>query len=91
MACACCREWGEFEFGFGIQPQSQNGLYVRLNRVVQDTSTFKVDYKNKKVIFNSAPTNGTSVNIISVSGNGEKVLDLDQFIGDGCTTQFKTK
>ena len=80
-----------FEFGFGIQPQSQNGLYVRLNRVVQDTSTFKVDYKNKKVIFNSAPTNGTSVNIISVSGNGEKVLDLDEFIGDGCTTQFKTK
>ena len=81
----------DVEFGFGIQPQSINGLYVRLDKIVQDTKQFRVDYKNKKVIFFNPPASGTAVNIISVSGNGEKVLELDQFIGDGCTTQFKTK
>ena len=79
------------EFNFGIQPQSENGLYVRLNRTIQESNTFTVNYKDKKVKFKTAPTAGTFVNIISVSGNGEKVLELDNFIGDGCTTQFKTK
>ena len=57
--------------------QSENGLYVRLNRVVQDTSTFqKLITKTKKLFPKQRSTNGTFVNIISVSGNGEKVPDL---------------
>ncbi len=79
------------DFKFGIQPQSENGLYVRLNRITQSPTTYKVDYRNKTVRFNTTPSNGTSVNIISVSGNGENIIEFDEFTGDGCTTQFKTK
>ena len=79
------------DFGFGIQPQSENGLFVRLNRITQSPNTYTVDYKNKTVRFNTTPSNGASVNIISVSGNGENVVEFDEFTGDGCTTQFKTK
>ena len=79
------------EFGFGIQPQSENGLYIRLNKVIQSPTSYTVDYKNKKVRFTTAPSNGTAVNLISVSGNGESVVEFDEFIGDGCTTQFRTK
>ena len=78
-------------FGFGIQPQSENGLFVRLNKVIQNKNLFTVDYKNKTVSFNSIPTLGSEINVISVSGNGENIVEQDEFVGDGSTVQFVTK
>ena len=78
-------------FGFGIQPQSENGLFVRLNKVIQNKNLFTVDYKNKRVSFNSIPTLGSEITVISVSGNGENIVEQDEFVGDGSTVQFVTK
>ena len=81
----------ENKFKFGIQPQSENGLFVRLNKTILDKTAYTVDYKNKTVKFNVVPTLGAEVNIISVSGNGENIIDQETFEGDGSTIQFTTK
>tara|TARA_Y200000002_G_scaffold136879_1_gene112844 strand:+ start:13385 stop:28348 length:14964 start_codon:yes stop_codon:yes gene_type:complete len=79
------------EFAFGIQPQNKEGLIVRVNDIIQAQNLYTVDYRLKTIRFNSAPTSNVTVNIISVSGNGENVVEADEFIGDGSTTQFLTK
>ena len=81
----------DVEFNFGIQPQNKDGLFVRINDVIQNQNTYKVDYRLKKVIMNTPPSANVSVNILSISGNGENVIEADEFIGDGSTTQFRTK
>ena len=81
----------ENKFKFGIQPQSENGLFVRLNKVILDKTAYTVDYKNKTVKLNVVPTLGAEVNIISVSGNGENIVEQEIFEGDGSTIQFTTK
>ena len=66
-------------------------MFVRLNNIIQNQNTYTVDYRLKKVKFISAPASGTSVNIISVSGNGENIIEFDEFIADGSTVQYVTK
>ena len=81
----------EVEFLFGIQPQNKDGLFVRINNIIQNQNNYTVDYRLKKVRMNTPPSANSSVNILSISGNGENVVEADEFIGDGSTTQFVTK
>ena len=81
----------EVEFYFGVQPQNKDGLFVRINEVIQDQNLYTVDYRLKKVIMNTPPSANASVNILSISGNGENVVEADEFVGDGSSTQFVTK
>lgn len=81
----------ENKFEFGVQPQNKEALFVRINEIFQSPSTFTVDYKNKKVIFNSSPSANQAINILSASGNGEKIIEMDEFTGDGCTVAFTTR
>ena len=37
------------------------------------------DYRLKKVIMNTPPSANASVNILSISGNGENVVEADEF------------
>ena len=81
----------QVEFSFGIQPQNEEGLIVRLDDIIQNKNTYRVDYRLKKVKFLNAPGASTFVNIISVSGNGENIVEFEEFIGDGCSVQYVTK
>ena len=81
----------EVEFKFGIQPQNKDSLFVKIGDIIQNQTTYTVDYRLKTVRFNNPPNANSSVNILSVSGNGENVLEADEFIGDGSATQFVTK
>ena len=79
------------EFGFGIQPQNKDGLIVRVNEIIQNQNTYIVDYRLKKVKFITPPSAGDFINILSVSGNGDNIVEFDEFIGDGCSVQYVTK
>ena len=72
----------EVEFKFGIQPQNKDSLFVKIGDIIQNQSTYTVDYRLKKVRFNNPPSANSSVNILSVSGNGENVLEADEFIAN---------
>ena len=76
-------------FKYNGQPQSKDALIVKINNIIQLQSAYTVDYKNKTITM-TAPALNARVNIITMSGNGDKILDLDTFTGDGSTIQFVT-
>ena len=78
-------------FAFGVLPQNEDSMFVKVNNILNAKTEYTVDYANKEVTFTTAPANGSNVSVISLSGNGEKILDLDTFTGDGSTTSFITR
>ena len=72
-------------------PQSQEGVFVKVNNVIVNNSLYTTDFPTKTVIFNSAPTNNAQINIITMSINGENIIDTDTFLGDGSTFIFVTR
>ena len=79
------------EFAYTDYPQSADAVFVSVNNILYNSNLFTVDYQNKKIIFNSAPTNGNKINFITMGNNGESVLDVDTFTGDGSTVDFVTR
>ena len=79
------------EFAYTDYPQSADAVFVSVNNILYNSNLFTVDYQNKKIIFNSAPANGNKINFITMGNNGESVLDVDTFTGDGSTVDFVTR
>ena len=78
-------------FGYDVIPQSNESIIVKVDNEIISTSDYVVNHQLKQVEFNTAPTAASSVNIVSLSSNGDLILDADQFIGDGSTLQFVTR
>jgi hypothetical protein len=72
-------------------PQSQEAVFVKVNNQILDNSAFTTNFANKTVVLNSVPANNTQINIITMSINGEKIVDTDVFTGDGSTFIFVTR
>ena len=70
-------------------PQSNQAVFVKVNDDI--VANYTVSYKHKTITFATAPTSGQKVNIITMSGNGESILDIDSFTGDGSTLEFVTR
>ena len=94
------------EFAITQQPNSRTAVIVKFTEGIKDditgqlnfrstiatlTDDYTVDYRNRKVVFESAPTAGKMVSVFSFGANGTDILDFDYFIGDGSTTEFVTK
>ena len=72
-------------------PASQNDLFVKLNgNILIPQTDFTVNYQTKQVVFTNPVQTGDSIHISTMSNNGEKIFDLDKFVGDGSTSQFVT-
>ena len=78
------------EFSINQLPASKDDLFVKVKGVILDTTQFTVNYQTKKIVFATAPQLDDTVHISTMSNNGEKILDLDKFTGDGSTSQFVT-
>ena len=78
-------------FAIDSLPQSQEGVFVKVNNQILDNSAFSTNFANKTVVLNSVPANNTQINIITMSINGEKIVDTDVFTGDGSTFIFVTR
>ena len=75
-------------FKFNGIPQGKDAIFVKLNNII--VHNYTVNYKDKEITFNSIPASNTKLNIVTMSGNGEAILDMDTFTGDGSTIQFVT-
>ena len=53
-------------------------------------SAYTVNFRTKKITIPWVYPNDR-INIITMSGNGEKILDMDPFTGDGSTLQYVTQ
>lgn len=78
-------------FAIDSLPQSQEGVFVKVNNQILDNSAFTTNFVNKTVVLNSVPANNAQINIITMSMNGEKIVDTDVFTGDGSTFIFVTR
>ena len=52
---------------------------------------YNIDYANKQVILINTPPAGTLITLDAFGFNGNNVLDLDYYTGDGATREFITR
>lgn len=77
-------------FNLDVLPHNISSVIVKVDGVILSSDNYEIDFANKTVTLNSALTVGQKINIISMSGNGESLLDINNFIGDGITQTFVT-
>ena len=78
------------EFPLDLLPHNIDSLIVKVNGSIVDKDQYEIDFINNKVVFNLALSIGSKINIVSMAGAGEQILDIDSFIGDGNTQIFVT-
>jgi hypothetical protein len=77
-------------FNAGATIIKQENVFVKLNGILQDKSAYEIDYRNNDIVFNTLPTAGDFVNVITLGHSGSNILDIEEFQGDGSTTTFLT-
>jgi len=78
-------------FSLSQQPNGTGAVIVKLNDTIATLTTdYTVDFRNRLIVFNSAPAANTQVSLFSIGFNGSNILEIDHFIGDGYTTEFVT-
>jgi hypothetical protein len=77
-------------FELTVLPHNIEALLLKVNGVILNKDQYQIDLVNKTVILNSSVDDGARISIVSMSGNGEQILDIDNFIGDGETQTFVT-
>jgi len=82
---------GSYTFKLNSYPASQRDIFVKANGNILDASKWSVNYQTKELTLKDVTlTAGQPVNIITMSTNGENILDSDTFEGDGSTSVFVT-
>jgi len=77
-------------FPLDVLPHNVSSVFVKVDGVIIDNSDFTVDFIDRTVTLDSPLGLGQKVNILSMSGNGQQILDIDNFTGDGETQTFVT-
>ena len=75
-------------YKFDFLPQNKDALIVKVNGIV--VSNYTVNYKDKTVTFDSALSNTDEINIISLTSNGNGILDIGTFETDGSTIVYES-
>ena len=78
-------------FKMSQAPNSSESVIVKKSNVILNSDQYVVDYKNREVTLVVAPITGEIVSIYNIGFNGNNILDIDYFVGDGTTTEFITK
>jgi YHYH protein/FG-GAP repeat len=74
-------------FSLGYLPGTLDGLTVVVdNKFVK----FKTDFSKKTITLTETPALDSKIVLISIDTAGYDVLDIEDFIGDGSTTEFLT-
>ena len=78
------------EFALDILPHNVEAVLVKVDGLILPKNQYNIDLINKLIVLETAIQVGSRVNIISMGGNGEEILDIDNFVGDGETQTFVT-
>jgi hypothetical protein len=82
----------EDTFSIGQYPNTQYAVTVRINgEFLVNVTDFTINYDTTSVTLNSVPTTGSIVSVSSFGFNGQDILDLDYFVGNGTDIEFITK
>ena len=77
------------KFVYGEYINTKQAIIVKIDgQILTNTVDYNIDYKNKQVITVTTPPAGALVTTEAFGFNGNNLLDLDYYIGDGVTTEF---
>ena len=78
-------------FSLGEHPGTIGSVTVSVDGVIKKLTTdYTIDVGAKTVTFGSAPANNSVINTKTFAISGRDFMVLDQFTGDGSTSQFTT-
>jgi len=78
-------------FDIGQRVIERNSVKVYLDKIEQSLNTdYLIDFANYQIEFLSAPSSGSSLEIISIGIGGLRLLDYKEYTGDGNTNLFLT-
>ena len=72
-------------------PNSKQAVTVKVGNTIIESTEYVFDYAAKTIKLTALPASDTFISIFSFGFNGQNVLDIDFFVGDGVTTEFVTK
>jgi hypothetical protein len=79
-------------FNISQTPNSKEAIIIKCAGRVLNSEEYTVDYRNRTITLLVAPPTTTEfISIYSIGFNGNNILDVDHFVGDGVTTEFITK
>jgi hypothetical protein len=79
-------------FNISQTPNSKEAIIIKYDGRVLDSTEYTIDYRNRTItLLVTPPTPDEFVSIYSIGFNGNNILDIDHFVGDGVTTEFITK
>ncbi len=80
------------DFLIGQYFPNENSVIVKVDDQIKDlVADYTIDYQNNTIKFVLPPSQGSRVDILSMSFNSSNVLDIDNFVGNGETLEFITK
>ena len=77
-------------FKFDFTPQNKESLIIKLNGIILNNDQYSVNFKLKEVTLNNVPAIGDEINILSLTANGDNILDMGIFETDGSTIVYET-
>ena len=78
-------------FNVGQFANTIDSIFVSIDGILKvKTDDYTIDYANKSITFFSIPDVGSKILVTSFSQHGKNILDLDNFVGDGISTEFIT-
>ena len=78
------------DFALDILPHNIYSVLVKVNGVLLTETDYEINYTTKIISLDTSLNEGDRVNVISMAGNGERIVDIDYFTGDGTTRIFVT-
>jgi len=75
-------------YSIGASPIKKENLFVKVGSTILTSDDYVIDYNSETVTFDTAPTLGQRINIISVGMSASNILDIDTYTGDGTTVEF---
>jgi hypothetical protein len=78
-------------FKMSQTPNSKESIIVKKADVILNSNQYTIDYGNREITLLVTPTTGEIVSIYNIGFNGNNILDIDYFVGDGVTIEFITK
>jgi hypothetical protein len=79
-------------YNIGLTVLESTSVMVYIDKVKQDIGVeYNINFIDNTVEFETAPTIGTIVEIISIGIGGISLIDYQEFVADGSTSLFLTK
>jgi hypothetical protein len=72
-------------------PQSNDGVIVKLNNLILDSTAYSIDWNSQTLIFeDSSSTIGSTLSITTIGTNGAELIDTGIYTYDGSTNSIVT-